>query len=255
MRRSTRPEIGEGCQRPETPPKHVANEQKPVASAGVVAVACVQEERRSNTGSPGGDAHASIGNPRGPAWAGRVAERLGVPRKPGNAGGGKGPQVERNVRKGTGTMETGASLQAPVTVRKTPAGVACASEGSPERPRGAGAGALAEAVQAAAPVAELEAPGEVGEGCALPGWTTVAGPRSGTPASAAGAASRGRRQDLEREPSAENPHAGFEERGEETWSRWRPRYRPQGESRRQPLLPPSSTSAPLLDSTESHDTI
>ena len=220
-----------------------------------MAVACVQEERRSNTGSPVGGAHASTGNPRGPAWAGRVAERLGVPRKPGNAGGGKGPQVERNVRKGTGTMETGASLQAPVTVRKLQRALHAKAKGAPgcreERERGE----LAEAVEAVAPVAELEAPGEVGEGRALPGWTTVAGPRSGTPASAAGAASRGRRQDLEREPSAENPHAGFEERGEETWSRWRPRYRPQGESRRQPLLPPSSTSAPLLDSTESHDTI
>ena len=53
-----------------------------------------------NPGSPVGGAHASTGNPRGPAWAGRVAERLGVPGKPGHAGGGKEPQVERNVKKG-----------------------------------------------------------------------------------------------------------------------------------------------------------
>ena len=96
MRRPTRRDFGEGCQRPETPPKIVANEPKPDASAGVGAAACVQEERRSNPGSPVGDAHASTGNPRGPAGAGRVAERLGVPRKPGNAGGGKGPQFERD---------------------------------------------------------------------------------------------------------------------------------------------------------------
>ena len=96
----------------------VANEQKPVASARVVAAACVPEERRSNTGSPGGGAHASTGNRRAPAWAGRVAERLGVPGRPGNAGGGKGPQVERNGGKEAGTLETGASLQAPVTVRQ-----------------------------------------------------------------------------------------------------------------------------------------
>ena len=225
MRRPTRPEIGEGCQRPETPPKIVANDTKPVASAGVVAAACVQEERRSNTGSPVGGAHASTGNPRGPAWVGRVAERLGVPGKPGHAGGGKEPQVERNVGKGTGTLETGASLQTPVTVRKLPRALPAQVKGAlscrEERERGA----LAEAVEAVAPVAELEAPGEVGEGRALPGWTTVAGPRSGTPGSAAGAASRGRRHDLDREPSAGNPHAGFDERGEETWSRWRLRHR------------------------------
>ena len=44
--------------------------------------------------------------------------------------------------------------------------------------------------------------------------------RSGTPDRADGAASRVRAHDLEREPSAGNPHAGFDERGEETWSRW-----------------------------------
>ena len=173
MRRPTRRLVGEGCQRPETPPKIVANEHKPVASAGVVAAACVQEERRSNTGSPVGGAHASTGNPRGPAWADRVAERLVVPGKPGNAGGGKEPQVERNVRKGTGTQETGASLQAPVTVRQLQRAWHAKAKGAPgcreERERGA----LAEAVEAVAPVAEPEAPGEVGEGRALPGWTTV----------------------------------------------------------------------------------
>ena len=166
-----------------------------------------------NPGSPVGGTHASTGNSRGPAWARRVAERLGVPRKPGNADGGKEPQVERNVGKETGTMETGASLQAPVTVRKLQRAWHVQVKGAPgcreERERGE----LAEVVQAVASVAEPEAPGEVGEGRALPGWTAVAGPRSGTPASAAGAAFRGRRQDLEREPSAGNPHAGFKEQG------------------------------------------
>ena len=126
-RRPTRRNYGEGCQRPETPPKPVANDTKPVASAGVVAAACVPEEHRSNPGSPVDDAHASTGNPRGPAGADRVAERFVVPRKPGNADGGKEPQVERNVGKEARIMETGASLPAPVTVRKTPAGVACES--------------------------------------------------------------------------------------------------------------------------------
>ena len=102
MRRPTRPNLGEGCQRPETPPKMVANEPKPVASAEVVAAACVPEDRRSNPGSPVGGAHAATGNPRGPAWAGRVTERLGVPRKPGNAGGGKGLRSRGPSERGQG---------------------------------------------------------------------------------------------------------------------------------------------------------
>ena len=35
------------------------------------------------------------------------------------------------------------------------------------------------------------------------------------------------------------------------WSRWRPRHRHYGESRRKLLLPPPSTSAPFIDSTVS----
>ena len=175
-----------------------------------------------NTGSPVGGAHASPGNPRGPAWVGRVAERLGVPGKPSNTDGGKEPQFERNVGKGTGTLGPGASLPAPITVRKLQRAWHAKTKGAlsdrEERERG-------EAEQAVAPVAEPEAPGEVGEGRAPPGWATVAGPQSGTPASADGVVSRGRRQDLEQEPSAGNPHAGFGERGEETWSTWRLRHR------------------------------
>ena len=39
-------------------------------------------------------------------------------------------------------------------------------------------------------------------------------------------------------PRAGKPHAGFDERGEEPWSRWRLRHRHQNESRRQPPFPP-----------------
>ena len=233
----------------------MANEHKPVASAGVVAAACAPEERRSNPGSPVRGEHASTGYPRGPVCADRVTETPGVPGKPGKAGGGKGPQVERNVGRETGTIETGASLQARVRVRQLQRELPVQVKGVPACREERGAGVPAEAVEAGAPVAEPEASGEVGEGRALPGWTTVAGPRSGMPASAAEATSRGRRHDLERGPSKGNPHAGFDERGEETWSRWRPRHRHQGESRRQQLRPLPSTSAPLLDTTNSHETI
>ena len=49
----------------------------------------------------------------------------------------------------------------------------------------------------------------------------------------------GEGHDLEREPSAGNPHARFDERGEETWSRWGLRHRHDGESRRQTATPPT----------------
>ena len=104
---------------------------------------------RGNAGSPVGGAQAFTGNPRGPAWVGRVAESLGVPGKPGKAGGGKEPQFEGNVGKKTGTLETGARLQTPVTVRKLQRALHAKVKGalSDREERG-------EAVQAVAPVAE-----------------------------------------------------------------------------------------------------
>ena len=100
----------------------------PIGSAGVLAVACVQEGDSSNTGSPDGGAHAPTGNPRGPAWAGGVAERLVVPGKPGNAGGGKGPQFERGATRRQGHGD----WRKPNSFRKrseTPEGATCESEG------------------------------------------------------------------------------------------------------------------------------
>ena len=64
----------------------------PGVSAGVMATACTKEGISSNTGSPVGGVYAPTENPRGPAWADRVAERPVVVRKPGNAGGAKGPR-------------------------------------------------------------------------------------------------------------------------------------------------------------------
>ena len=69
----------------------------PVVSAGVLATACTRRGVECNTGSPVGGAHAPTENPRGPVWAGRVAERPVVPRKRGNARGGKGPWFERDA--------------------------------------------------------------------------------------------------------------------------------------------------------------
>ena len=76
-----------------------------------------EEGDSSNTGSPVGGAHAPTGNPRGPAWAGGVAERLVVPEKLGNAGGGKEPQFESSARRKQGHGDWWKRLIAPESVR------------------------------------------------------------------------------------------------------------------------------------------
>ena len=91
MRKPTRPIVGEGCQRPGS-----ERTRAPVGSAGVVTVACTREGNSSNTGSPvGGVARAKPESRKGQAGPVRVAERPVVPGKPGNAGGGKGPQARK----------------------------------------------------------------------------------------------------------------------------------------------------------------
>lgn len=66
-------------------------------------MACIQEEGRCNTGDP---ALWSVRTNRTPARdrPGRVGSRRGpeVPRKPGNAGGGKGPWFKINATRGEG---------------------------------------------------------------------------------------------------------------------------------------------------------
>ncbi len=62
-------------------------------------------------------------------------------------------------------------------------------------------------------------------------------------------ASHGRRHDLDRELSAGNPHAQFDERGEETGLRERLRHRQSAKAVGKRLLPHAKASALLLDST------
>jgi hypothetical protein len=61
------------------------------------------EETRRNTGNPSGDRsrdqRATRERQAGPYG---VAERLAVPRKPGNSGGGKGPQLKTDARSNEG---------------------------------------------------------------------------------------------------------------------------------------------------------
>ena len=77
----------------------------------------MEEGNGSNTGSPVGGAHTPTGTPRGAGRAGRVAEGLVVPRKPGNAGGGKEPWFESDAERGKG-MTTGESLPGSEKVRR-----------------------------------------------------------------------------------------------------------------------------------------
>ena len=69
----------------------------PWSSTGVLAAACTQESVR-NTGSP--MARSAMTN-RTPARTGRAPwgwrRRFAVPRKPGNSGGGKGPQFKTDA--------------------------------------------------------------------------------------------------------------------------------------------------------------
>ena len=68
------------------------NDIIPHDPAGVVATACLQREMARNTGSPSGGRASSQPDAReGQAGPCGVADRLVVPTKPGNAGGGKGP--------------------------------------------------------------------------------------------------------------------------------------------------------------------
>ena len=126
MRRPTRRIYGEGCQRPGS-----ERREHRLASAGVLATACVQEGGISNTGSPVGGAHAPTGNPRGPAWAGRVAERPVVVRRPGKSRRSKGASVREQRMEGGRTMETGVDLQAPDSVRRLQTALHAKAKGDP----------------------------------------------------------------------------------------------------------------------------
>ena len=75
-------------------------------SSGVGATACGQKGRSRNTGSP--RPQWSVHKPEArESQTGRsgMAERLVVPQKPGNAGGGKGPQFKGQRQKGRATGE------------------------------------------------------------------------------------------------------------------------------------------------------
>ena len=93
MRKPTRLRNGEGRR-----PSDQVSDKDRADSAGVVTSACMQEEVVWNTGSPcGGERDPQSGPRERQAEPLRVAERPVVARKPGNAGGAKGPWFRVSV--------------------------------------------------------------------------------------------------------------------------------------------------------------
>ena len=89
----------------------------PIRRTGVVAAACTQGKRAQH-GKP--HCVARDGQPdarEGQAGRLGVAERLVIPMKLGNAGGGKGPQFKTNARRMKGTWRLG-NLSTPESVQK-----------------------------------------------------------------------------------------------------------------------------------------
>jgi hypothetical protein len=84
---------------------------------GVVATACTQGKRTQH-----GKPHGVVSNDQPEAREGQagrigVAERFVVPRKPGNAGGGKGPQFKTDAIRREGPWRLG-NLSTPINVQK-----------------------------------------------------------------------------------------------------------------------------------------
>jgi hypothetical protein len=70
-----------------------------IRPAGVLATACRQKGTIRNTGSPSGDRGVDqLAARERQAGLTGMAERLVVLTKPGNSGGGKGPQLKADAR-------------------------------------------------------------------------------------------------------------------------------------------------------------
>ena len=89
----------------------------PSRCAGVVATACTQGKRTQH-----GKPHGVVSNDQPEAREGQagrlgVAERFVVPLKPGNAGGGKGPQFKTDAIRREGPWRLG-NLSTPINGQK-----------------------------------------------------------------------------------------------------------------------------------------
>ena len=75
--------------------------------AGVVAAACTQGKRTKHGKPQGVISDDQPDSREGQAGRSGVAERFVVPLKPGNAGGGKGPQFKTDAIRGEGPGDWG----------------------------------------------------------------------------------------------------------------------------------------------------
>ena len=78
------------------------SEEYPICCTGVVAAACTQGKRTKHEKPRGVIRDDQPDAREGQAGRAGVAERLVVLLKPGNAGGGKGPQFKTNAASGEG---------------------------------------------------------------------------------------------------------------------------------------------------------
>ena len=99
---------------------------------GVLAMACLHTEIRRNTGSPERwRTGPSTGAREGQTGPLGVADRPVLPRTPGNAGRGKGPEFKTDVRRGMRAGRLAMSLPPPPKVQKLQEALHAKAKGAP----------------------------------------------------------------------------------------------------------------------------
>ena len=99
---------------------------------GVLATACLQRRSDATREAPAVEARDLQPDAReGQAGPPGVADRPVVPSKPGNAGGGKGPEFKTSVRKSTRAGRLAMSLAPPPKVQKLQTALHAKAKGSP----------------------------------------------------------------------------------------------------------------------------
>jgi len=102
----------------------------PSRCAGVVATACTQGKRAQHGKPRGGLSDDQPDAREGGSGRPGVTERLAVPLKPGNAGGGKGPQFRTDARRSEGQ-----EIGQPINSEKRSEAAECVTRESEDRTR------------------------------------------------------------------------------------------------------------------------
>jgi hypothetical protein len=174
---------------------------KPSRCAGVVATACTQGKRAQHGKLQGVVRDGQPDAREGQAGRHGVAERFVVPMKPGNAGGGKGPQFKAGAESGD-AQEIGVTLRNSGNVRELRKAPHAEVKDRP----GSQSGERMSAQVAALAVAWRTTVQNYGRGFTIPAVARVAYARP----------SVSERMRLVREPDAGDLHVRFDERDVET---------------------------------------